>query len=385
MFDPYAATFRLLRRSGLLDGLPNAITWTQQRMGALPDAAARSRATREVASKLHLMAVVTTTRVDRGEPLGASVRRALRDREDFLPFVLEGVAFKYFALHPDRDLRTVLAAEGLADLSCPTHLSMLHVGAGMAGALRSAHTYAGTKDRGAARERVIAFLRSCNEGAVDGYGGCMVEPAGLVSLTHLSGGSFVYDWTQLLCESSDGEVPGDRFAHIAHLHHGLGRALYFRPRTLLPSRSTPLDNRPLADLQRVLASLPDRLRDPHAIEIAQRNLVAGLFWAQCAASLGHPDLLLAALQRAHTRPALAPHRPAIAEGIRTNLYMLHRAQIDDAPPGTNALEATFHRYRPDTPSGRDLWERYVTAPFATYVEQVDALDTPLRIDEVYRA
>ena len=341
MADPYAAAFGLLRRFRLLDPIARMATWRVQGQDE------RALATEEFRAKLGLMATVLTIEVPDNVPLAQTVDDALPRRADYMPFILEGIASKYFTRHPDHSF----AQEGLAERACPTQLSMLHIGAGMALARRHL----------ARPQGVAPFLAACDHIAVPGYRGCLIEPAGLVAMLDFGGPAILKQW----------DLDADSRAWA---YHGLGRGLVFGPRAMRPGRD--IRDRPLRDLDELLATLDD--------PIAIANLVAGCFWALSAVSLERPWLLADTLVRIEDKhPRLRVHEAAIVGGICTNLYMLHCAHATEDAAGAKPNPRDFFAYRPSLDRQPEVWDRMVVAPFEDFKAKTDQ-QIGLKIESIYR-
>jgi len=120
--------------------------------------------------------------------------------------------------------------------------------------------------------------------------------------------------------------------------HGVGRALYFSRRYLLPALSTVW-----AGIDSEVRGCPDRL-----------NAMAGLAWAVVLLNMRQPQILEEALR---TFVRNSPLQEGFANGVASSIIMRH-----DTTPDDPLLVSNFCQYRPSNPQTADLWSRLVAQP-----------------------
>jgi hypothetical protein len=185
-----------------------------------------------------------------------------------------------------------------------TSLVPLHSGMGLSLANRCLADVRADRDEDIAA--ALARFRSlCQGNARPGYFGAAYEAVGLV----------VRNVYPALLDPADGALLGQPELRD-YFWHGVGRALYLGPGSLLPESAHRARARPFPAAE-----------DP----AAGRNVAAGLAWAVTLVNLRCPDVLAAALEPL-SRPDLAGD--AIVDGIASALAVWRAAAPDD--PGLPA-------------------------------------------------
>ena len=328
---------------------------------------------RELLAKIRLVTTVAGARLRRGDTLPSACARAMERNTDIPPFVIEGIAHAFFGAHPGARFRQVVAASGI---SCPTQLSMLHVGLGMAIGERMVHACA----RAGGANRWIRWMdafRHCETQALRGYAGCAVEALGLTA--RLADPELLRAFTAHV----DPECLRD-VRRVAYLYHGFGRGCYFHPASLLPSRRAGAKYRALHELDRQLERLRAELPAGLVRDVAMANCVAGVFWAITATSLRTPELLLDYVQRVECSHLRLLAGGAVSEGISANLVMLaHTLPLPDLGSGRNAA-ARFLEYCPADAADRACWKRWVVQPFEEMQARVSDRESTVAVEDAFR-
>lgn len=91
MFDPSVITLKILKSLGILNILPSLYANTLSGFGFI-NKQQKSLAIDELKIKIHLMSVVLAVVPSRD--LGLDIVSVQQNRQDYLPFMLEGLAFK---------------------------------------------------------------------------------------------------------------------------------------------------------------------------------------------------------------------------------------------------------------------------------------------------
>jgi hypothetical protein len=178
------------------------------------------------------------------------------------------------------------------------------------------------------RAVVQRFVELARNNSRPGYLGAAIESLGLV-VREFSPGMVQSIHEQLL------EVAPDL---IGYFWHGVGRALYFSRRYLLPVLSTVW-----AGIDREVRSCPNRL-----------DAMAGLAWAVVLLNMRQPEIVEEALR---TFVRSSPLQEGFANGVASSIIMRH-----DTTPEAPGLISHFCEYRPHDPQLAALWDRLIGQP-----------------------
>lgn len=148
---------------------------------------------------------------------------------------------------------------------------------------------------------------------------------------------------------------------VGYFWHGVGRALYFSRRYLLPVVSTAW-----AGVDREIDNCVNRL-----------DAMAGLAWAVVLLNMRQPQIVEEALR---TYIQHSPLQEAFANGVASSIIMRH-----DTTPDAPSLISHFCQYRPRDPKLAALWERLIAQPCATALnEYYPVLKQRDALGEVFR-
>ena len=375
MFDASVIALNTLKSLGVLKVVPVLYANILYGLGFI-NKQQKSLTIEELKIKIHLMTVVLS--VTPSQNFALDIEYVQKNRQDYLPFMLEGLAFKYFSKNSQKRLKQELI-QTIQPLNCPTRISMLYIGTGMSMGVNYGKQFLKAKNVSEQKHVVDQYIQEVLEHGEDDYIGCLMEPLGLVSLTHLKKGpNFLNDFsTHLLISPRLNQE--ERQHYLALMYHGLGRGIYFGPISFVPCDNWKY--RVLDDLVKAM-----RLVDEHFStqpngenekQICLSNLVAGFFWAICATSLKNADVLidyLQATQKNYTQ--IWQWQDAIKGGIATNLYMLKACKEDGE---IDNLWPLFWEKNQNNQK-LDIWQEWVKKPAFQYLAE----NTSIATDRVYR-
>jgi hypothetical protein len=267
------------------------------------------------------------------EPVPSLINRA--DRFAAFPrlWAIEGIG-NYYAERawdrtPGQDPRDLLTDASTATL--PSHsLTMLHAGIGMSFANRLLRTLSNDSPPEVVRAAIRRFADLCRHSSRPGYTGAAYESLGLATRTLYPNLVLTIDRELPVCE------PG----LVGYFWHGVGRAIYFDPATLLPAFNAPW---------RAVAKIGNDA--PH--ETAYLNMLSGLSWAITVVNMRNPEVMETFLR--HHQPAVAG-TGAFADGMTSSLLM----RFDTSPDDQNVQ--AFLRHRPADAGVARLWDTFIARP-----------------------
>ncbi len=230
----------------------------------------------ELKIKIHLMSVVLS--VTPSQDLGLDIQYVQKNRQDYLPFMLEGLAFKYFNKNSHKRLKQELI-KTIQPLDCPTRISMLYIGTGMSIGVSYGKKFLKAKKVSEQKQIVEQYIKEAIEHGEADYIGCLMEPLGLISLTHLKKGAlFLNEFSSFMLKSPRLNSE-ERHHYLALMYHGLGRGIYFGPTSFVPSRNWKY--RVLDDLVKTMKLVEEHFNtqpnSENEKQICLSNLVAGFF------------------------------------------------------------------------------------------------------------
>lgn len=257
------------------------------------------------------------------------------DRADSLgPFLalwaIEGLGHVYGqqALQDTPSPRALLTGPEAGTVR-PGALPMLHAGIGLAFA--QAQLAPVTRDNAATSlgPAIRDFVGLCRANSRPGLVGAAYESLGLMAQSFHPDLVAVID--RVLQRSADDL--------LGYFWHGVGRAIYFALRNLIPCAEIDWTGSPRAA--------------PH--EIGRLNITAGLAWAVNLVNMRQPAIMERLLER---QGDVLSMNPAFAGGVGAST-VIRRETTPDAP----FLDAFLH-HRPDrdAPDLVRLWEREVRSP-----------------------
>jgi hypothetical protein len=200
-------------------------------------------------------------------------------------------------------------------------LTMLHAGIGLAFAEQLMKTITPYSTPGEIRRTLEKFVALCVDNSRPGYTGAAWESLGLVTRT----------WHSQMVPIVDRQLRRINEGARLYFWHGAGRALYFLPIHFVPGVYSPWLS--------VETDAPD--------ELARRNAIAGLAWANTIVNIRQPAILADLLRR---RGSHLVRDDAFIDGVLSVLLM-----AGDITPGDLYI-AEFCRYQPPH-SVEDLWQR----------------------------
>lgn len=274
--------------------------------------------------------------VSQEEPLSVLVARAYLLGDFHALWAVEGLGRVYgnWALERGANPRYLLVTPeslGLPEKS----LTMLNAGIGLAFA---EHLLADVGD--SSEDQLVGLVRQfielCEANATPGYEGAALESLGLVTRTFhkeltLTVGAIV--------EEIGSQVAG-------FFWHGVGRAIYFSPRYMIPFST--INWADIADFA------------PN--ENAGRNVISGLAWAVTLVNMQQPQIMARLLRgQGHVVSA----NDAFANGVASSTIMRYAIS-----PNTE-FQREFCRYRPNTQSSEFIaqWDDQVRTPCFNAIER----------------
>lgn len=220
-------------------------------------------------------------------------------------------------------------------------LTMLHAGIGLAFAEDLMKTISPYSTDGDVRRILEKFIGLCVDNSRPGYTGAAWESLGLVTRT----------WHAQMVPIVDRHLRRINEEVRPYFWHGAGRALYFLPTHFVPGVYSPWLS--------VETDTPD--------ELARRNAIAGLAWANTIVNIRQPAILADLL---NCRGSQLVRDDAFINGLLSVLLM-----AGNITPG-DVYIAGFCSYQPD-PSVADLWQRtaglackYVNCRYSGNLEEI---------------
>ena len=375
MFDPSVIALKTLKSLGVLKIVPHLYSNFLYGLGFI-NKEQKWLTIEELKIKIHLMSVVLS--VTPSQDLGLDIQYVQKNRQDYLPFMLEGLAFKYFNKNSHKRLKQELI-KTIQPLDCPTRISMLYIGTGMSMGVNYGKAFLKAKNSGEQKQVVGQYIEEALEHGEPDYIGCLMEPLGLISLTHLKKGAlFLNEFSSLMLKSPRLNSE-ERHHYLALMYHGLGRGIYFGPTSFVPTRNWKY--RVLDDLVKTMKLVEEHFstqpNSENEKQICLSNLVAGFFWALCATSLKNSDVLIDYLQTTQKDyEQIWQLQDAIKGGIATNLYMLKACKEDGE---IENLWPVFWQ-RNQSNQTLDIWQKWVKEPTLQFLAENQSIAT----DRVYR-
>lgn len=198
--------------------------------------------------------------------------------------------------------------------------------------------------------RIGRILEICDTASRPGFRGMAFECTGFVS-------RFLHP---LQVPRLDKVLSDHGETQRALFWHGVGRALYFLPSNLRPSRSAPW-----RAFEQVHREASDTL--------AELNMLAGLAWPVLLVNFRHPELIDAVLRTHHDEMT---SNDAFSSGFSAALIMWLECTGDEA-----GVDRILH-HEPE--SDEDLWRRIVHQPCSTALEVTHPrLNAENRLDALF--
>lgn len=256
---------------------------------------------------------------------------------------------------------------------------MLYIGTGMSMGVNYGKKFLKARKVSEKKHIVDQYIQEGLEHGEPDYIGCLIEPLGLVSLTHLKTGvTFLNKFSShmLINPRLNQE---ERQHYLALMYHGLGRGIYFGPNSFIPCRNWKY--RVLDDLVKTMKVVDEHFstqpNGENEKQICLSNVIAGFFWALCATSLKNSRVLIDYLQTTQNDYAqIWQWQDAIKGGISTNLYMLKACKEDGDID--NLWPIFWERNQGNQKT--DIWQKWVYEPTFQYLAENQTIAT----DRVYR-
>ena len=270
-------------------------------------------------------------------PLNELVKRAYHLGAFDALWAIEGLGH-YFGnetIRQDPDVEGLLTDPDTLDVPASS-LTMLNAGIGLSFA---EHALLDVNTRTRFSEVVAAvsrFVGLCQQNATPGYEGAALESLGLVVRTF---------HPQLVATIND-VIDGYRPQISDYFWHGVGRAIYFSPRNLVPC--SQINWASVADIA--------------PTEQAQRNLIAGLAWAITLVNMRQPTIMAHLLR---TQGEFIVQNDAFVNGVKSSIIIRH-----DITPVT-AFLCEYCGYQPDPEDLAlvALWDSQIRRPCTNAVER----------------
>ena len=313
------------------------VAWVSTFMNASQDVPAVQQ---EFANKVYIIQLVTAVESQLGfdpsvhVPVPALVERAQRFATFPRLWAIEGIGHYYADRAWDRftdqdpvDLLTDSTTTGLP----PTSLTMLHAGIGMSFAKRLVKTLTPESTPDEIRAALTRFATLCRRSSRPGYTGAALESLGLATRTLYPN----------LVSAIDRELPGTEPELLSYFWHGVGRAIYFGPTTMLPAF-----NAPWRAIDEIAAA-------PH--ETAYLNLLSGLSWAITVVNMRNPEVMETFLR--HHTPILSSST-AFSNGVTSSMLM----RFDTTPDDQHIHPFVRHLPKEAEPATVAAWESLIMRP-----------------------
>jgi hypothetical protein len=254
---------------------------------------------------------------------------------------------------PGTDPHDLLTDPSAADLPSSS-LTMLHAGIGMSFANRLLRNLGSAPSPGAVREAVVRFAGLCRGSSRPGYAGAALESLGLATRT------LYPEFVALV----DRELPAVDPSLVGYFWHGVGRAVYFDPTTLLPSFNAPW---------RSIAKLAHDTPDEHA----HFNALSGFSWAVTVVNMRTPEVMEAVLRHHGTTLAQSP---AFTNGVSSVLMM----RYDTTPDDSHLQPFLAHEPSMADPTVVAAWNTLITQPGTDALNRTyPALLRASRLEELF--
>jgi len=314
------------------------IAWISSFMVASQDSAAVQE---EFANKLQVIQLVTAVESLLGldpavhAPLPAMVERAERFASFPRLWAIEGLGNYYAERAWDRsagtDPQDLLTDPSTATLPASS-LTMLHAGIGMSFANRLLRTLHPDSPPGVIRATIVRFAALCRRSSRPGYAGAAYESLGLAARTLYPN----------LVRSLDRELQVSAPDLVGYFWHGVGRAMYFEPASLLPAFNAPW--RAVATIERDM---------PH--ETARLSALSGLSWAMTLVNMRTPEVMGGFLRHHATT---LERSPAFSNGVTSSLLM----RFDTTPDDQYVHSFVRHQPVEAEPAVRSAWDSLIARP-----------------------
>lgn len=336
------------------------MAWLSTFMVASRDSAAVQQ---EFSNKLYIIQLVTAVESQLGldptvhVPLPALVERAERFATFPRLWAFEGLGNYYAERAWDRsggqDPQDLLTETSTTSLPAAS-LTMLHAGIGMSFANRLLRTLQSDSPPELARSTIVRFATLCRRSSRPGYTGAAYESLGLATRT-------LYP---TLVTVIDRELAAAEPELVGYFWHGVGRAMYFEPTTLLPAFNAPW---------RAVSKIANET--PH--EEAYLNALSGLSWAITVVNMRHPEVMGTFLRH---HAATLGKTAAFSNGVTSSLLM----RFDTTPDDQNVHAFIRHQPPQAEPAVQSAWESLVGRPCtAALSERYPRLRQTNRLEDLF--
>jgi hypothetical protein len=314
------------------------MAWVSSFMVASQDSAVVQQ---EFANKLYIIQLVTAVESQLGldpnvhVPLPALVERAERFASFPRLWAIEGLGNYYTERAWERsggqDPQDLLTDPSAATLPASS-LTMLHAGIGMSFANRLLRTLQPDSSAEVIRRTIVRFATLCRRSSRPGYTGAAYESLGLATRTLYPN----------LVHAIDRELQVSEPELVGYFWHGVGRAMYFEPTTLLPAFNAPW---------RAVAKIENDT--PH--QTAHLNALSGLSWALTVVNMRNPEVMGTFLRHHATTVG---QTTAFSNGVTSSLLM----RFDTTPDDQHIHSFVRHQPVEAEPVVRSAWESLIARP-----------------------
>jgi hypothetical protein len=314
----------------------------------------------EFANKIEIITLVTAVESQLGldpavhVPLPILVKQAERFATFPRLWAIEGIG-NYYAERAwdrfrDRDPVDLLTDSSTTELPTSS-LTMLHAGIGMAFANRLLHQLTPQSSPEEIRSVILRFGVLCRRSSQPGYAGAAMESLGLATRT------LYPDLVRLI----DAQIPRIDPELASYFWHGVGRAIYFGPTTMLPAFNAPW------------RAMKEISGAPH--ETARLNMLSGFSWAITLVNMKTPDVMETFLR--HHGATLAKS-PTFSNGVSSAILMRF-----DTTPDDQAIHP-FIQHSPTEADIASAWESLIMRPTTTgLTETYPRLREAGRLEELF--
>lgn len=317
----------------------------------------------EFANKLYVIQLVAQAEAQMNldpathVPVPELVSRAERFATFPRLWAIEGIGNYYaerawdrFAGRDPQDLLTDASTAALPAYS----LTMLHAGIGMSFANRLLRTLEPGSPPEQVRATIVRFATLCRRSSRPGYTGAAYESLGLATRTLYPN----------LVAVIDRELPATEPELVGYFWHGVGRALYFDPTTLLPAFNAPW---------RAVARIASD--SPH--ETAYLNSISGLSWAITVVNMRHPQVMSTFLRH---HAATLSRSTAFSDGVTSSTLM----RLDTTPDDQHVNPFLHYEPTGEDASVRNAWTTMITGPAeVALAESYPVLKREKRLEELF--
>jgi len=313
------------------------VAWVSTFMNATEDVPAVQQ---EFANKVYIIQLVTAVESQLGfdpsvhVPVPSLVERAERYGTFPRLWAIEGIGHYYadraWDRFKDQDPVDLLTDATTASLPSSS-LTMLHAGIGMSFAKRLVKTLTAESTPEEIRAAIARFATLCRRSSRPGYAGAALESLGLATRTLFPN----------LVGAIDREMPAIEPDLVGYFWHGVGRAIFFGPTTMLPAFNAPW---------RAMSEVAEA---PH--ETAYLNLLSGLSWAITVVNMRNPEVMEAFLR--HHASTLASST-AFSNGVTSSMLM----RFDTTPDDPNIHPFVRHLPKDSEPATVAAWESLIMRP-----------------------